>query len=156
MGLKDKLVASYVAMASETDAHNGVAKIRANAIETFEQQGFPTKKMEEWKYTSLNALVKADYSVFPKKTRELTLSDVQRYILHDVDTYKIVLVDGVYSAFLSETTHEGLDVCLMSAALSQAKYRKVIETYFDQIADRSDSLTSLNTALEKIPSKNRT
>ena len=96
MGLKDKLVASYVAMASETDAHNGVAKIRANAIETFEQQGFPTKKMEEWKYTSLNALVKADYSVFPKKTRELTLSDVQRYILHDVDTYKIVLVDGVY------------------------------------------------------------
>ncbi len=149
MGLKDKLVASYVAMASEPDAHDGVAKIRANAIETFEQQGFPTKKMEEWKYTSLNTLVKTDYSVFPKKTQELTLSDVQRYILHDVDTYKIVLVDGVYSAFLSETTHEGMDVCLMSAALSRPKYRKVIDTYFDQIADRSDSLTALNTALTK-------
>ena len=49
MGLKDKLVASYVAMASEPGAHASVAQLRANAIDTFEQQGFPTKKMEEWK-----------------------------------------------------------------------------------------------------------
>jgi Fe-S cluster assembly protein SufD len=149
MGLKDKLVASYVAMASEPGAHASVAKLRAHAIDTFEQQGFPTKKMEEWKYTSLNTLVKTDFSVFPKKTKELTLSDVQRYMLHDVDTYKIVLVDGIYSDFLSETTHEGMDVCLMSAALTMPKYKKVIDAYFDQIADREDSLTALNTALTK-------
>jgi Fe-S cluster assembly protein SufD len=146
MDLQEKLVASYMAQTSANAEPDGLAKIRSAAIETFEQQGFPTKKMEEWKYTPLNKLVKTNYTVFPKKTKNLTLDDVQPYILHDVDTYKIVFVDGVYSAFLSETTHEGMDVCLMSAALSQPKYRKVIETYFDTATDSEDSFTALNTA----------
>ena len=83
---------------------------------------------------------------FPKKSKNLTLDEVQNYILHDVDTFKIVFVDGVYSSFLSETTHEGMDVCLLSAALSQPKFRKVIEQYFDAVADSGDSFTALNTA----------
>ena len=129
MDLQEKLVASYMAQTSSPEDLSAIAKIRSSAIETFEQQGFPTKKMEEWKYTPLNKLVKTDYTVFPKKTKNLTLDDVQPYILHDVDTYKIVFVDGVYSAFLSETTHEGMDVCLMSAATSpkSKRYRGVYQ-----------------------------
>jgi Fe-S cluster assembly protein SufD len=57
-------------------------------------------------------------------------------------------VDGVYSSFLSETTHDTLDVCLMSAALNKSKYKPVIENYFNKIA-KSDSLTALNTAFTK-------
>ena len=161
MDLQEKLVASYMAQTSATAEPAGLAKIRSAAIETFEQQGFPTKKMEEWKYTPLNKLVKTDYTVFPKKSKNLTLDEVQNYILHDVDTFKIVFVDGVYSSFLSETTHEGMDVCLLSAALSQAKYRKVIEKYFDTVADSEDSFTALNTAFGRegafvhIPKKKR-
>ena len=125
MDLQEKLVASYMAQTSANTEPVGLTKIRSAAIETFEQQGFPTKKMEEWKYTPLNKLVKTDYTVFPKKSKNLTLEEVQNYILHDVDTFKIVFVDGVYSSFLSETTHEGMDVCLLSAALSQPKFLKV-------------------------------
>ena len=139
MDLQEKLVASYMAQTSATAEPTGLAKIRSAAIETFEQQGFPTKKMEEWKYTPLNKLVKTDYTVFPKKSKNLTLDEVQNYILHDVDTFKIVFVDGVYSSFLSETTHEGMDVCLLSAALSQPKFRKVIEQYFDCLLYTSPS-----------------
>ena len=129
-----------------------MAKLRSTAIETFEQQGFPTKRMEEWKYTPLNKLVKTDYTVFPKKSKNVTLTDVQRFILHDVDTYKIVFVDGVYSSFLSETTHEGMDVCLLSAALSQPQFRKVIEQYFDAVADSEDPLLhSILPLVEKEP-----
>ena len=71
MDLQEKLVASYMAQTSATAEPAGLAKIRSAAIETFEQQGFPTKKMEEWKYTPLNKLVKTDYTVFPKKSKLL-------------------------------------------------------------------------------------
>ena len=36
-----------------------------NALKNFENKGFPTKKEEAWKYTSLNAILKNDFSVFP-------------------------------------------------------------------------------------------
>src|SRR5690606_9210142 len=72
--------------------------------------------------------------------------DVKRYFLHEVDTYKVVFVDGVFSSFLSATTHDGIDVCLMSSALTKPKYKMVIDSYFNKIAHLDDSMTSLNTA----------
>ena len=66
-----------------------------------------------------------------------------------MDTFKIVFVDGVYSSYLSETTHDGVDVCLMSSALNKPEYRQVIELYFNKVASKDESLTSLNTAFSK-------
>jgi Fe-S cluster assembly protein SufD len=66
-----------------------------------------------------------------------------------MDTYKIVFIDGIYSSYLSETTHDGVDVCLMSAALTKPMYRPIIEVYFNKAASRDDSLTSLNTAFAR-------
>ena len=66
--------------------------------------------------------------------------------MHEIDTYKVVFVDGVFSSHLSSTTHEGIDVCLMSSALNKPKYKMIIDTYFNQIASKDESLTSLNTA----------
>src|SRR5690606_17918099 len=100
------------------------------------------------KYTSLNSLLKPDYSIYSNKERNVELQDVHKYFLHEIDTYKLVFVDGVYNSFLSETTHDSLDVCLMSAALNKSKYKPVIEAYFNKVA-KSDSLTSLNTAFTK-------
>lgn len=59
-----------------------------------------------------------------------------------------MFIDGKYSSHLSETTHDGLDVCLMSAALSKPKYQLVIDNYFNKIATK-DGLSSLNTAFSK-------
>jgi Fe-S cluster assembly protein SufD len=84
--------------------------------------------------------------VFPKKDNAIEFKDVKKYFLHEIDTYKVVFIDGIFSSFLSSTTHEGLDVCLMASALTKPKYKMVIDTYFNQIANKEDSLTSLNTA----------
>ena len=83
--------------------------------------------------------------MFPKQENALEYRDVKKYFIYDIDTYKIVFIDGKYSSHLSQTTHDGLDVCLMSAALSKPKYRLVIENYFNKAATK-DSLPSLNTA----------
>ena len=115
MGLEDYL-------ADDSPLHD----LRSKAIKRFEAQGFPNKKQEAWKYTSLKGLLKHNYTIATKKENALEFKDVKQYFLHDLDTYKVVFVDGVYNSFLSETTHYKLDVCFLSAAISKSKYKSVI------------------------------
>jgi len=145
MELKEKIVSSYVAFENKVDVNSDIHKIRAKAFQQFETLGFPTKKLEAWKYTSLNSVLKEDFTLFNTNEKAIDFAAVKKYFLHDVDTYKIVFVDGQYNSFLSETTHDGLDVCLLSSALTRAKHKPVIENYFNKIA-KQDNMTSLNTA----------
>jgi Fe-S cluster assembly protein SufD len=146
MELKEKLVSSFMAFEERIDVQSDLHDVRIKALKNFENKGFPTKKEEAWKYTSLNAILKNDFSVFPKQENAIEFKEVKKYFLHEIDTYKVVFIDGVFSSFLSSTTHDGIDVCLMSSALNKPKYKMVIDAYFNQIASKDESLTSLNTA----------
>lgn len=148
MNLKDKLLSSYLTSQEHLDLDNSLHDIKDEAIKVFEEKGFPSKKQEDWKYTSLNSIIKQDFSLVSKQEDTIEFKDVKKYFIHDLDTYKIVFIDGVYSSYLSETTHDGVDVCLLSAALTKPKYKAVIDVYFNKIAPQ-DSLTSLNTAFAK-------
>ena len=146
MDLNEKLLASFIAFEEKVDVNDEVHEIRTAALKRFEQQGFPTKKLEAWKYTSLQALVNKDFSIFPSSKCALEYQNVRQYFLHETETFKIVFVDGQYSSFLSETTHDGVDVCLFSAAIEKPKYKHVVDQYFNKITDQKDALTNLNTA----------
>lgn len=148
MELKEKILSSYVAFENRVDINSDVHTIRSRALQNFEELGFPTKKLEAWKYTSLNSVLKEDYSIFPDNEKAIELADVKKYFIHDIDSYKVVFIDGKYSSFLSETTHDTIDVCLMSAALTKPKYKSVIKKYFNKVA-KDDNMTSLNTAFTK-------
>lgn len=145
MDLKEKLLSSFLVVDNQEDINAYVHEVRNDAIKLFEEKGFPTKKDEAWKYTSLNKILKEDYSVFPKQENALEYRDIKKYLIHEIDTYNIVFIDGKYSSHLSQTTHDGMDICLMSSALTKPKYRLIIENYFNKAATK-DSLASLNTA----------
>jgi Fe-S cluster assembly protein SufD len=144
--LKEKLLSSFMAFEEKIDVQSHLHDIRTSAIKNFESKGFPTKKEEAWKYTSLNSILKNDFSVFPKHENSIEFSDVKKYFIHEIDTYKVIFVDGIFSSFLSATTHDGLDVCLLSSALSKPKYKEAVDEFFNKIANKEESLTSLNTA----------
>jgi len=145
MELREKILSSYVAFENGVNINSDLHDIRTKALQNFEELGFPTKKLEAWKYTSLNSILKEDYSIFPDRDASVEFADVKKYFIHEIDSYKIVFVDGKYSSFLSTTTHDGKDVCLLSAAFSKEKYKPIVEKYFNKIA-KQDNLTSLNTA----------
>ncbi len=148
MDLKEKLVTSFLAFENKvsTDTETNIHNIRSNAFIHFEENGFPTKKDEEWKYTSLKPVLKHNYTLFPNSENSIEFKDVKKYFLHEIDSYKVVFIDGIYSSFLSETTHDDFDICLMSSALKKPKYKMVIDHYFNKITSKKDSITSLNTA----------
>lgn len=146
MELKEKLIASFMAFEELVDTSSSLHDMRLHAIKNFEHKGFPSKKEEAWKYTSMNSILKNNFSVFPKKENTIAFADVKKYFLHEIDTHKVVFIDGKFSSFLSATTHDGIDVCLMSSALTKPKYKSIIDAYFNKIASKNESLTTLNTA----------
>ena len=73
-----------MAFEESIDVHNELHDVRTLAIKNFENKGFPTKKEEAWKYTSLNAILKNDFSVFPKHENTVEFAAVKKYFLHDV------------------------------------------------------------------------
>lgn len=148
MSLKDKLLSSHIVFQESLDPDSPIYDVRSEAIKTFEAEGFPTKRNENWKYTSLNKLLKKEYSIRTKTESALDFKDVKQYFIHDIDTYNIVFIDGVFSSYLSSTTHEGIDVCTMNSAINKPKYKQIIEVYFNKIA-KDESLNALNTAFAK-------
>ncbi|GGK36625.1 MULTISPECIES: Fe-S cluster assembly protein SufD [Flavobacteriaceae] len=148
MDLKEKLVSSFLAFENKggLDLDSNVHSIRSKAILNFEKEGFPTKKDEEWKYTSLNSLLKNDYSLFPKTKKAVEFKNVKEYSINEIESYTLVFIDGVFSSFLSDTTHDDCDVCVLSSALTRPKYKMVVDNYFNTIAKNNNSLTELNTA----------
>ena len=145
IALKEKLLSSFIAFENQTNIDSYVHEVRSEAIKQFESIGFPNKKLENWKYTSLKNLLITDYTVLPEINNVLEFKNIKKYLIDDIDSYKIIFVDGKYCSHLSETTHEGMDICILSAALTQSKYELIIENYFNKIALK-DGITSLNTA----------
>ena len=146
MELKEKLLSSFIAFENQNSMDNSyISELRGEAIKIFENEGFPTKKNEAWKYTSLNKILKENYSIFQKTENSIEYKDIQQYFIHDIDSYKIIFIDGKYASHLSKTTHDGIDVCLMSAVMNKSKYQPMIENYFDKIASKN-GLNALNTA----------
>lgn len=148
--LKENLVSRHLVFNEKNPKNKFVDELRHEAIEIFDKTGFPTKKNEEWKYTNLAPLLKADYKLFPE-TEEISIGyqDVKKYFIHDMDSYNIVFVNGVYSSYLSDTTHEEADICVLSSAMNKMMHQPVIENYYGKIAPKNDSMVSLNTAFFK-------
>ena len=149
MELKDKLISSFLAFEEALDTDSDIHQLRSDAIKDFETLGFPTKKQEAWKYTSLNSILKEDYSVFPKKEDALEYRDIKKYLIHDIDCYNLIFIDGIFSSHLSQTTHDKIDVCLMSSALNKPKYKDLIDTYFNKLVTNESGFNPLNTAFSR-------
>ncbi len=149
MELKEKLISSFLAFEEACDVDADIHNLRTEAIKEFEVMGFPSKKEEAWKYTSLNSVLKHDYSVFPKKEDTIEYKDIKKYLIHDIDTYNLIFIDGIFSSHLSQTTHDKHDICLMSSAMAKEKYKPVIDQYFNKLVTKENGFTPLNTAFSR-------
>ena len=142
MELKEKLLSSFLAFENQVDVDTYVHDIRSEAIKTFETKGFPNKKDEAWKYTSLNKILKEDYSVFSKEENALEYRDVKKYFIHDIDSYKIIFIDGKYSSHLSDTTHDGMHYLIFKDLVYWKKYKSEGgKTYYHNVHTKESRWT---------------
>ena len=147
--LKENLVSRHLVFNEKNKVNKGIEGLRQEAIKIFNQKGFPTRKDEEWKYTNLAPLLKVDYKLFPEDEVAIEYKDIKKYLINDIDTYTIVFINGKYSSFLSNTTHDEADICVLSSAMHKTTHQAVIENYYGKIAHKDESMVALNTAFAK-------
>ncbi|NOQ63688.1 MAG: Fe-S cluster assembly protein SufD [Methyloprofundus sp.] len=111
--------------------------LREQAVAQFAEQGFPSLRDEEWRYTNVAAIEKKRFSpVSHADIGAVELASLEQYLL--ADTWAVVLVDGHFSAALSKLDGlpESVTVTNMAGALeSQAD---LVEQYFAQAVNTTE------------------
>jgi Fe-S cluster assembly protein SufD len=149
MSLKEKLVSSFLAFELDTDINSHVHSIRSQSIKKFEEVGFPDKKNEFWKYTPIKKVLNEKLTIFKKKRHLIKFDKVKDFFLGGIESYKIVLIDGVYDPLWSSTTHEGVDICILSSVLENEKYSDLISKYYNKLSDKNETFSLLNSSFSK-------
>ncbi len=129
----------------KTQAHDaGLNEVRESGYAAFESLPFPTRKTEEWKYTSLNALTQQNYNQAAENFDLEDASDL--YAVEGLDAYRLVFVNGLFVAELSdEVAQKGVEVTAFSAA--NEDQRTLITQHIGNIAEtRRNLFTALNNA----------
>lgn len=147
MSLKENLLAVFPTIDSnkETDKFK---EIRENAIKNFGDKGFPTRKEEAWKYTSLNPILREAYQLDFQDSK-IDTEKIKSYYLPNADTYKVVFVNGVLNEELSTlVTEKGFVINTLAQAKQEEGQKEVVAKHFNQIA-KKESMAELNTAFSK-------
>jgi len=141
------LSAAYEAARGTLPGKGAVERLRENAFQQFEAQGLPHRRVEEWKYTDLRALMREAFPLAPPpdaaaKARAKTAGQA----LAGVDCRRLVFVDGVFAPDLSDLTPEkGLTIGAMAEAL--AKNDPLVAKHVGRTFETDDVAVALNTAL---------
>ena len=144
--LAQDLLSSFVVKEPQLNGGRNlsIAALRKEALDRFELTGFPSTKDEEWKYTNLKPVLKHDYKILLKSDDAVAFSDIKQFLLSDLDTYKLVFINGKYSSWLSETTHSEFDICTFASALNKSP--DTIAEYLGKAAPKGETFVDLNTA----------
>ena len=74
---------------------------RDQALEQFSSQGFPTLRVEDWKYTSIRPIEKRQFKLAQDVDHSIDAATLNEYLYKDMACHLMVFVDGQFSTPLS-------------------------------------------------------
>ncbi|HJU53252.1 MAG TPA: Fe-S cluster assembly protein SufD [Pyrinomonadaceae bacterium] len=131
------------------DAPSWVVRLRESAFNSFERLGFPTPRQEEWKYTNVAPLVKANFEPAVEGAGALDDAALQPFIYEESRASRLVFVNGFYRPELSSTEAlpDGVVAKDLAAALREEKYAETLRGQLARSADfNENAFTALNTS----------
>jgi Fe-S cluster assembly protein SufD len=141
------LVEAFAAARDALPGMGAVAALRADAFQRFDARGLPHRRVEEWKYTDLRALMREFYPLAapPDAAAKARAKDAGK-VLSGVDCRRLVFVDGAFLPELSDLAPEtGVTVTSLAGAL--AKGDPMVAEQLGKKPDGDDVAVALNTAL---------
>jgi Fe-S cluster assembly protein SufD len=127
---------------------DAIAAQRAAAFDVFAKAGLPHRRIEDWKYTDLRALMReAKPLAAPPDAAAKARAKTAGALLGDVETRRLVFVDGAFVAELSDVAglESGLTIGSLADALSNGD--PTLSSHLGKLAPASDAAVALNTAL---------
>ena len=121
---------------------------RNAAFDLFAKQGLPHRRIEEWKYTDLRALMRdaKPFASPPDASAKARAKDAGR-VLGDLDARRLVFVDGAFVPELSDLRELEAGLVVGSLAQALADADPVVAARLGKLAPASDAAVALNTAL---------
>jgi Fe-S cluster assembly protein SufD len=142
------LLDSFAASRAKLPGAGGVAALREAAFKLFEQQGLPHRRIEEWKYTDLRAVMRDAKPLAPPPDAKAKAraKDAGEW-LAGVERRRIVFVDGAFAPELSDLTapEKGLSIGSLAAALAKAD-PQTMKYLGRAVPAKDDPAVTLNTA----------
>jgi Fe-S cluster assembly protein SufD len=121
--------------------------LRKTAITSFEKLGFPTIHDEEWRFTNIAPIAKTTFKPAVGGNQKLSLKKIQPWLLGQWKSYRLVFVNGVFSAELSAL--QSLPSGVMVGGLSQtlSTHGDLLEPHLARYTPfEKDAFSALNSA----------
>jgi Fe-S cluster assembly protein SufD len=142
------LAQTFAQVRDRLPGDEAVAARRNAAFDVFAKQGLPHRRIEEWKYTDLRALMRdAKPLASPPDAAAKARAKNAGRLLSDLDARRLVFVDGTFVPELSDLhdLEAGLAVGSLAQALTDGD--PVVAARLGKLAPANDAAVALNTAL---------
>jgi Fe-S cluster assembly protein SufD len=142
------LAASFATARRALPGADSVAALREDAFRRFESEGLPHRRVEEWKYTDLRALMReARPLASPPDAAAKTRAERALATLVAIEARRIVFVDGAFVPELSDLAALEAGLTIRSTAQALAAGDPHIAAHLGKVVPSDDVAVALNTAL---------
>jgi Fe-S cluster assembly protein SufD len=121
-----------------------LSNLKQKAASVLVQSKFPNKRDEEWQFTDISDLLKVDFQVAKETT--LTTDVLNQFVLEEAKNSRLVFVNGIYSAELSDTTALPDRVYVGNLHNLSDTKKTQLANYLGQQEGSDEFFTALNTA----------
>jgi Fe-S cluster assembly protein SufD len=122
-------------------------QLRQRSFDQFEKLGFPSARLEEWRFTSVAPIAERSFRLAEDGTSRLTRDDVARLVVDGPSAAVLVCVNGRYAPQLSSTAALPAGVRVAGLASVLAADPDEVEPYLGRLATSDDrAFTALSTA----------
>lgn len=147
--MASRYTAEYQSIASALPGQDlpWLQALRTEALAQFAEQGFPSPREEEWRYTNVSGIEKKLFAPSMDLTAGggINADWLKQYRMEDA--WVLVLVNGHFSAELSVLDGLPEAVSVMSIANALAAQPEIVEKYLGQAADHAEhGFIAFNTA----------
>jgi len=138
---------AYAAARKTLPGKGAVERLREDAFRQFETQGLPHRRVEEWKYTDLRALLReVNPPASPPDAAAKRRAGEARDLLAGLDCRRLVFVDGAFVPDMSDLAPEdGLTIGSLADALARGD--ALVAGHVGKTFATDDVAVALNTAL---------
>jgi Fe-S cluster assembly protein SufD len=129
-----------------------LGKLRATGLAAFKQTGFPTatRGNEQWKYTNVSPIGRATFDLPSAQAVEaVSLASVKAVSPWDDGWSRLVFVDGLYSAALSDAPADGVAQITSLSEVMSVDGVQVEQHFGKYVCVDEDGFTAVNTAFAR-------
>jgi Fe-S cluster assembly protein SufD len=135
-----------------SDQHNAFNALWLNekkdsALKVLKDKGFPSTRVEEWRYTDINPILKRQFNFVLPPSQEISVPDLNAARISELDSYEMVFLNGRFLSDQSDLSGLSEKIKIKSLANAITENDDWIAKYLNsQLDTDKNGFIALNTA----------